>query len=340
MVILTNCLTERADEGTRKVVRSLITRIKDRCPDTKIATYESGEGLGDRHFRLNKLLVSRSLSRYLHREPVLYMPSPAKSLPLALRLWILSCSAKKGLSVLISMQFPVDRVSRFFMNRSKARILTLSQSACAYYRGCLSCSVEQLPAGVDTEKFQPATAEEKLQLRRKYRLDEKKPVVLHVGHLKPGRNVAQLLKLDSRFHAVLAVSTQTAQEQDRKLRQQLLQRQELTLIDSYLPHIEELYRLADVYLFPVEDPESCICLPLSVLEAAACGIPVVTTPFGQLQELVDRDGFYELKSFEPAALNAQLEQAMAEKKDPRPAVLEYDWSLAVDTLLKATKEGR
>ena len=47
---------------------------------------------------------------------------------------------------------------------------------------------------------------------------------------------------------------------------------------------EELYQLSDAYLFPVLDPSGAIEMPLSVLEAMACGVPVLTTPFGDLQQ--------------------------------------------------------
>jgi thymidylate kinase len=48
-----------------------------------------------------------------------------------------------------------------------------------------------------------------------------------------------------------------------------------------------VYRAADVYLFPVAHPGACITLPLSVLEALACGTQVVATRFGALTEFYD-----------------------------------------------------
>jgi len=147
--------------------------------------------------------------------------------------------------------------------------------------------------------------------------------------------VGQLLAVDQRFHAVLVTSTQTRQEQDEALRQKLLASPQVTLIDTYLPKIEEIYQLADVYLFPVTAELSCIDVPLSALEAAACGVPVVATAYGELQQLMDKDGFYRIESFAPERLNEALNRAVQEGKNPRESVLEYDWDCGAMQLMEA-----
>ena len=54
-----------------------------------------------------------------------------------------------------------------------------------------------------------------------------------------------------------------------------------------LPAIHELYQLADVYLFPVQRADAAMEIPLSVLEAMAVNLPIITTPFGRLTELFE-----------------------------------------------------
>ena len=152
--------------------------------------------------------------------------------------------------------------------------------------------------------------------------------------MREGRNVQALTLLNSSVHAVLVTSTYASGTQDEALRKKLLDQPNLTLIDTYLPHVEELYRLADVYLFPVVAAHNCIDVPLSALEAAACNLPVVATPYGELKELLGKDGFYEIESFEPEKLNATIRLALEERKQPRDHVLAYDWDLAVEYILK------
>ena len=254
-------------------------------------------------------------------------------LPAALRIFILSVFARWGLQVIWVMNFPIGKLSKFLIRCSRARVIALSRDAWLHYREAIGDQAVYLKTGVDTQRFCPVDDSRKAALRKAYGVPPGKRVALHVGHLNVGRNVGQLLKLDKNWHGILAVSTLTVGEQDEALRTQLAEKENITLIDWFLPNIEELYQLADVYLFPVVQSGRCIDVPLSALEAAACGIPVVTTSYGEMKELIESPGFYPIESFEPAALNALLETAAAEGCSPRQSVLEYDWNITVKQLL-------
>ena len=58
ILILTNGLTEQADEGFLNVANQLIKRIKKMNPDVYIASYERKSDLADRYFVLNKLFFN------------------------------------------------------------------------------------------------------------------------------------------------------------------------------------------------------------------------------------------------------------------------------------------
>ena len=110
MIVLSNCLTDRADEGCRKVVASLVRRIEKAAPETLVISCGSDSALCDRHIPVNKLMLSFRLAKLLRRqkEPVLYLPAPAKMRATAIRLYVLSRFAKWGLRVLLPMEFPVE----------------------------------------------------------------------------------------------------------------------------------------------------------------------------------------------------------------------------------------
>lgn len=339
MIILTNCLSDRVDEGCLKIANSLIKRIRQARPDTYLISYGDPAQPADKYLRLNKFLLNWELLTLLYRrkEPLLYVPAVAKGHTMAARVFLLSLFARRGMRVIQVMQYETRGLPRLLLKLSGAKVLTFSHSTWEYYHSITGGNAEQLKAGVNTDTFRPVSEEDKKALRAKYGLPEDRIVVLHVGHLRSGRNVKELLKLDDRFWGVLVASTYEAAEQEPELKAQLLTKENITVIDRYLPDIREVYQLADVYLFPVEIPHNCIDIPLSAMEAAACGVPVVTTAYGELARLLDRDGFYEIRSFEADALNSLLARAAAEKHSPRAGVMEYDWNTAVNYLLDDMK---
>lgn len=338
MIILTNSLTQIVDEGAAKVANSLIRRMKLEEPSlTVLSCGASGEG-SDVHIPANKLLLNGKLAGYLcsSREDVLYVPAYARMLPTAARVFLLSLYAHGRLQVLLPMRSPMGKLPRWLLRHSKAEIICLSADAQDFYRREIGQRVLYLRTGVDTARFTPVSEAKKAELRQKYRIPADKPVVLHVGHLRQGRNVGLLTQVDPAFHTVLVVSSQA---EDDDLRATLCDCPNLTLIDTYQPCIEEIFQLADVYLFPVQQALNCIDVPLSALEAAACGVPVVTTAYGEMIQLIGQEGFYPLADTSPAALNAQLALAVQERKNPRPVVLAYDWARAVKVLLKKPMEN-
>lgn len=334
MIILTNCLSDVVDEGCLKVANSLIRRIKEKG-NAQVVTYGESPKREKLHFSVNKLMLNPKLLFFLgkRREPVLYIPAVAKAHTMAARIFIMSLFAPRGMRVLLVMQYQTGRIARLLLKLSGARFYTLSKASWEYYRALLGDRVEYLKTGVDTEKFQPVPQARKAELRQKYGFSQEEKLVLHIGHLRPGRNVAQLLALEPDLRGVLVASGYAARMQDQELKQRLQAKENVTLLDSYIPDIQEICQLADVYLFPVVAAHNCIDVPLSVLEAAACDIPVVATPYGELRELMGKEGFYQLESFQPEALNALLRQACGEGAHPRQHVLEYDWQRAVEKIM-------
>jgi glycosyltransferase involved in cell wall biosynthesis len=75
----------------------------------------------------------------------------------------------------------------------------------------------------------------------------------------------------------------TSTPQDEHLVQEL-EEVRVRVLRDYIPDIQEIYQLSDCYLFPVASRTAAIELPLSVLEAMACNLPVITTRFGGLED--------------------------------------------------------
>lgn len=334
MIILSDCLTEIADEGSLKVAATLTKRLRAADSGTMVLSYDRHPAWADQHLRLNKLFLNPELLRILRRYAgrVLYIPFASNTLASMLRLCTLSLVCRGRLQALFALRHPMNGLTRALLRLSGARVLTLSASSCAFFKKAAGDAV-QLRAGVDTKRFAPVSAQTKAALREKYGVAPGKKVLLHVGHLNQGRNVGALLGAGEDYHVFLVVSTVT--EVDEALRRQLEARPNTTIIDTYQPEIQEFYQMADVYLFPVLMPEHCIDMPLSVMEAASCNVPVVTTEYGELTAFRHEKGFCFVEDLSPGPLNAALDRMSALTEcENRHAVKPYDWDRAVAHLLK------
>lgn len=331
MLILTNCLTKNADEGCVNVAYNLIKRIKSKVSSATIVSYERTSELTDVEIKLNKLMLSIPLVKLLRKEKnVLYIPFPAKTIATVIRIFILSLFCK-NLNVLISMHDGVDRLSGLLLKCSRAKLFVLSESAYKDFKPFVGEKVVHIKTGVDSKKFIPISAETSKALKIKYGFSPEKPVILHVGHLNEGRNIGELLNINDDYQILLVTSTMTKNEQNENLKKRLQSKSNIKIIDDYIPEIQEVYQLSDLYFFPVLESGNCIDIPLSCLEAAACNIPVVTTAYGGMKEFKGKNGFYHIDSFEK--INEIIEKALSDKViSPRESVLNYDWNNAIEAL--------
>ena len=335
MIILTDCLAEKIDEGCLKDANRLIKRIKSEYPDTTVVSYKQKTGLSDIHLDLNKLFLNSSLLSLIKEknQPLLYIPFASNTTATALRMFVMSRAAKQKMQVIFAIRYPMNGFTKFLLKHSGFEVVSLSKESYDYFHDSIG-RAKYLKTGIDTEKFVPIDAEQKALLRQKYDVAPDKKVLLHVGHLKYGRNVDKLLNVGDDYHVFMIASSVTENEKDDGLRQKLKSRPNTTVIESYLPNIQEIYQMSDVYLFPIVEEHNCIDVPLSVLEAAACDIPIVATKYGELKQFVGKPGFKFIDSFDKPTLNSAIDEAADIKNcNTREAVLEYDWARSVESLM-------
>jgi glycosyltransferase involved in cell wall biosynthesis len=330
LIIISDCLAAQLDEGCLKVVNNLAVRLKAADPETMIISYDRKPVFSDTHLPLNKLFINKQLFSFIKKSggAVLYIPFASNTTASCLRTFILSVFSRKKINVIFVLRFKMNLIARIMLKMSQANVIALSRESFRFYESLVGKHAFYLKTGIDTEKFTPAGPVQKNALKNKYGVPENMKVVVHVGHLKTGRNIEKLQDIDKKYFVLLVVSSVT--EKNEALRTRLENRPHTRIIDSYVDNIQEVYQLSDVYIFPVAAPENCIDVPLSVLEAAACNIPVVTTPYGELTELIHSAGFYQLKSCSGQEINTLIDKAVKSVHvDTRKAVLEYDWNESV-----------
>lgn len=196
------------------------------------------------------------------------------------------------------------------------------------------CQAKFVPLGVDTDKFSPVSPEHKEYLRRKYSIDAKAFVVLHVGHLNENRNLRLLIDVQKTTNAQVIIVGSTSTPHDKNLILQL-RNEGIICLDYFMKDIEELYQLSDLYLFPtLPGTSGCIEMPLSVLEAMACNIRVASTKYGGLPDIFEeKDGFLFADN------NKRLVEIVKEIQRILPVrtremVMPYNWGNVIRMILQ------
>jgi glycosyltransferase involved in cell wall biosynthesis len=235
-----------------------------------------------------RTMLSRRLQLHLRAfEPdiLLYLPKSSLTAATFMRLVALQTMAPRANLAVIGLQpreagiwtrtfAPALRSLQVF---TQSKNVASTMSALGFRTSCVQ-------PGVDLSKFTPVDDVTKARLRAKFGVQPDQFTILHVGHLAPSRNLDVLADLARRPHTHVMLAASTSTPHDPEVKRQLSEAG-VTILDGVAPRIEELYQMSDVYVFPVLDPAGAIEMPLSVLEAMACGLPVLTTPFGDLQDL-------------------------------------------------------
>ncbi len=165
----------------------------------------------------------------------------------------------------------------FLSGRGKT-VVTVSQATARQTEDYYGLPVTQvIPNGVDTARFQPNTA--RAALRQRFGLPQEPLLALFVGRpsYQKGfdvvRRIANSVGPDVQMVAALPGGSAPT---ERAIR---------VLSDIPYEQMPDLYNACDVFLLPSRD-EGC---SYSLLEAMACGLPVVASRVGYAVEIANRD---------------------------------------------------
>ncbi len=271
----------KGDMGTRTVARHLADGVSKRHEVLRVDIRDIGSWRKAKAFRPD----------IIH-----FVFAPTTVGFVAARIFSLYC---RGARVVMSAPNPTLSCRRLVKYLKPDVILIQSQESEQFFQK-LGVVTRFLPNGVDVDRFMPAASGQKEQFREKYGIDAKKFVVLHVGPVIRKRNIERLMELQGDTQVVVV----GRQPYDSRLLGEL-RAQGAVVITEYVERIEEVYALSDCYVFPTDPGNrgASIEMPLSVLEAMACNLPVVSTKFGALPtifnegiEYIDNQDNKEIKT--------------------------------------------
>ncbi len=208
------------------------------------------------------------------------------------------------------------------------------------------CDVHFLPNGVDCQEFCPVIDSEKILIKQNLGLSLDKKIVLHVGQFKANRNLEIFKEIQMVENLQVVIVGGTTETADETLKNDL-QRAGIKIFHEYFDDIAAFYKMADLYIFPLKDtgdklPDSydqmgAIDIPLSVLEAMACNLPVLTTKFGALPRILENSNGLTFCRTDDDILNAVKRSFNGVSINTRQKVIPYNWDRVIDQLEKIYK---
>ena len=190
------------------------------------------------------------------------------------------------------------------------------------------------PNGVDCDKFKPINKLDIEKYKLKYSIPLDKTIVLHVGHIKKNRQLEVFKEIQKLENIQVVIVGGTHQKSDEKLKKELLN-EKIIVIHQYIKDISVLYNLSDIYIFPIIDigdnfpndynQVGAIDLPLSIFEAMACNLFVITSKFGALQRLFKSGGGLNYIENESEIIEFIHNFNKLNNYNTRDKVIKYNW---------------
>ena len=155
-----------------------------------------------------------------------------------------------------------------------------------------SDKVTLIPHAVDINRFQPAAGNQKVQLRQRLGLPQGKTIVVFTGRLVSWKGLPLLIKVWERIHhnhphafLLLVGSGGTdiyncEDELKEFVRSNYLQ--DSVGLTGDVRNVHEYLQASDIFVFPTEKD----AFGISLIEAMACGLPVVAARTGAIKEIV------------------------------------------------------
>lgn len=231
---------------------------------------------------------------------------------------------------------PLALIERFIVSSIPAsRRITVTRKY--FFDHPTKKNVVWIPNGVDTKLFHPKKQSRKPRGAVRF---------IFVGRLDRVKGIDYLIEACSRLtfpYTLTIVGSGSEKEMLTKQVDTLKLQNEVRFVATQSPRqVSWWYRACDIFVLPSRSEG----MPLTILEAMASGLPVVSTPVGELPSLVSKDNGWLAPSVSARGLYQSLLLAQ-QNKDKWLAIgrrnrdkvdKTYSWSQMVNTVLILYKE--
>lgn len=295
VLLVTEYLNPPYDEGIKKTVYNLYTDLKNSY-SIKVLSRNAFEDGQISVVHTNSLFLSASVKKAIrdfNPDVMVYFPFASSTFASYLRHKVLSQYANNAKSVLIALQ-PKELKSwqKLIVKLIRPKHALTPSPKLKEFWDEIGIPNTLFPLLTDLNIFKPSSnPADKIKLRKKYGLPPNDYIISHMGHLNEGRNLKSLIPLQKSGCQVVVVGSSSTPKDSigpAALKEELLSNG-IIILDGYIENIQEVYQLSDLYIFPVIAKTGSIGMPLSIMEARASGIPVLTTDFGSLKHYLGDD---------------------------------------------------
>ena len=293
MIIITELLKDPIDEGSKVAAYKILGEIKKIC--SAVVFSINGDIIfdaKDRKYSINKFLVNMPFLievRNLPQPSILYIPKASLTFFSVIRAKIINIFTGKDVFVYSFQPKNYGFISRRIVQLISPKCVFIPGKVTSQHLTALGVNNRILSLGVDDNKYYEFDCERKTELRKQHEIEERKIVFLHVGHIQNSRNLEWLIDVKGKCPEIeVLIVGSTYNKNDSGLYSKL-QDAGIRIITNFISDMEDIYNLADYYVFPVLKNDGAIETPLSVLEAMACNVPIVTSRFGSLPDTFKQD---------------------------------------------------
>jgi glycosyltransferase involved in cell wall biosynthesis len=153
-------------------------------------------------------------------------------------------------------------------------------------------SIALISNGIDTDSFSPITASEKYSLRQTLVIPKKRIIITYAGRLVSYKGLPLLLRvaevIQSEFDQVGFVLIGSGgldmHNCEAELKKFVKDKglEESICFSGEVNNVHEYLQASDIFVLPSEED----AFPLALVEAMACGLPVISTPVGGIKEII------------------------------------------------------